>query len=133
MQEAYAQVIDLIADNATDYRAIGLLLAKVSPAAFLTLHDATKGGCTTDSKAKMNRDMAHLLKQDKFVEAIKHCRTVTGWGLKEAKDYADNLRERMERGESIPVAVGVGDLLAAFKAALKTDDAASSYPDAGSY
>lgn len=131
MQEAYSRVIDLIAEDAIDYRAIGLALAKTQPAIFLAIHDAVSG---IGDNAKMDQEMAALIKQEKFVEAVKHCRTVKGWGLKEAKDYADALRDRLERGEPVGgPRVETGKSLALKLKELLSQDDGPTYPDAGSY
>lgn len=137
MQEAYSRVIDLIAENAIDYRAIGLALAKTQPAAFLLLHDAVSGAFNSVD-ASMDVAMVALIKQNKFVEAIKHCRTVKGWGLKEAKDYADVLRNRLERGEPVGEPVNGRRAETSKSLALKLKELLSrgdepTYPDAGSF
>lgn len=134
MQKAYSRVIDLIVEDAIDYRAIGLALAKTQPAIFLAIHDAVSG--VSDGDAKMNQEMAALIKQDKFVEAIKLCRTVKGWGLKEAKDYHDALRRRVENGESFDVRPknGLSDnLMLKIKELLAVQAPDATYPDAGSF
>jgi len=40
-----------------------------------------------------------LLRQEKRIQAIKAIRDITGLGLKEAKDYIDNLQKKVKRGE----------------------------------
>lgn len=133
MQEAYSRVIDLIAENAIDYRAIGLALAKTQPAAFLLLHDAASGAFNSVD-ASMDVEMVALIKQNKFIEAIKHCRTVKRWGLKEAKDYADVLRGRLERGEPVNGRrAGTSKSLALKLKELLSQGDEPTYPDAGSF
>jgi hypothetical protein len=40
----------------------------------------------------MDIELKKLIAEDKKIEAIKKCRMITGFGLKEAKDYVDNLK-----------------------------------------
>lgn len=40
----------------------------------------------------MDEQLRSLIAESKKIEAIKKCRIVTGFGLKEAKDYVDNLK-----------------------------------------
>jgi ribosomal protein L7/L12 len=40
----------------------------------------------------MDIELKNLIAEDKKIEAIKKCRKITGFGLKEAKDYVDNLK-----------------------------------------
>lgn len=44
-----------------------------------------------------------LLEMDRKIEAVKVVREVTGWGLKESKDYVDTF-ERQRAGAMVPVA-----------------------------
>jgi ribosomal protein L7/L12 len=88
MQEAYGRVIDLIANDAIDFRAIGLSLAKARPDVFLALHDLNANP-VVDQRVEMDNEIRKLYSMSQKVAAIKLCREKTGWGLKEAKDYCD--------------------------------------------
>jgi ribosomal protein L7/L12 len=90
MNEAYGRVIDLVANDAIDFRAIGLSLAKARPDVFLALHDLAANP-TNDKRVEMDNAIRKLYSVGSKVEAIKMCRQETGWGLKEAKDYCDAL------------------------------------------
>lgn len=90
MNEAYGRVIDLVANDAIDFRAIGLSLAKARPDVFLALHDLAANPIN-DKRAEMDNAIRKLYASGSKVEAIKMCRQETGWGLKEAKDYCDAL------------------------------------------
>lgn len=93
MKEAYGRVIDLVANDAIDFRAIGLSLAKARPDVFLALHDLAANP-TNDKRVEMDNAIRKLYASGSKVEAIKFCRQETGWGLKEAKDYCDALGAR---------------------------------------
>ena len=90
MQEAYGRVIDLVANDAIDFRAIGLSLAKARPDVFLALHDLAANP-VMDQRVAMDNEIRKLYAIGQKVAAIKFCREQTGWGLKEAKDYCDAL------------------------------------------
>ena len=68
-------------------------MAKVNPKAFLAIHEFATSSVTARGFEilEMNRTIADLWKANDMVGAIKFCRTNTGWGLKEAKDYCDAL------------------------------------------
>lgn len=40
----------------------------------------------------MDEQLRSLIAEGKKIKAIKKCRIVTGFGLKEAKDYVDKLK-----------------------------------------
>ncbi|MBF0554293.1 MAG: hypothetical protein HQK96_06980 [Nitrospirae bacterium] len=42
-----------------------------------------------------------LIREGKLIESIKTLRVATGWGLKESKDYCDNLKRELDK-DSIP-------------------------------
>lgn len=95
MNKYYCRIIDMIEGNTVDYRGVGLALAKARPDIFVAIHDEINGDTTVDGvnkeKAAMNAAIRSMYSAGDKVAAIKHCRTVTGWGLKEAKDYCDAL------------------------------------------
>ena len=87
MQEAYGRVIDLVANDAIDFRAIGLSLAKARPDVFLALHDLAANP-VMDQRVAMDNEIRKLYAIGQKVAAIKFCREQTGWGLKEASSVA---------------------------------------------
>ena len=40
-----------------------------------------------------------LIQRNRKIEAIKAQRELTGWGLKQAKEYVDDLEARLQRGD----------------------------------
>lgn len=46
-----------------------------------------------------DEQVVDLIRRGKKIEAVKTFRNITGMGLKEAKDYVDDLHERIKRGE----------------------------------
>jgi len=44
-------------------------------------------------------ELVSLIKEDRFIQAIKIYREYTGLGLREAKDFCDNLREQVRNNE----------------------------------
>lgn len=44
----------------------------------------------------MDNELYKLIANGKSIAAVKLCREVTGWGLKEAKDHVDELTENQE-------------------------------------
>jgi hypothetical protein len=101
--EAYGQVIDMIVEDRLDYKKIALALAKRAPKVLLGIvGDVGPSSVTTfaSEDAFFERvlheaherikvaTLTHLATGNK-VGAIKALRELTGWGLKEAKDYCD--------------------------------------------
>ncbi|MCB2353523.1 ribosomal protein L7/L12 [Clostridium estertheticum] len=43
-------------------------------------------------KDPLDDELKSIIEKDGKIKAIKKCREVTGFGLKEAKDYVDNLK-----------------------------------------
>jgi ribosomal protein L7/L12 len=97
MRKAYSQVIELIAANMVDYKRVALELAKVCPAAFIAL----SGNVSVSEYDKLNeceRKILGLIQSDKFILAIKTHREQTGSGLKESKDFCDDLKRKAAAG-----------------------------------
>ncbi|MCP4540481.1 MAG: hypothetical protein GY832_25365 [Chloroflexi bacterium] len=46
---------------------------------------------------KLEKQVRILIDQDQKIEAIKHVREQTGWGLRESKDYVDSLESKKKR------------------------------------
>lgn len=86
--ESYKQVIDLLAQGDVDYRAIAIELAREYPDLFVKLAKVRQ-------VTAWEREVIDFVRQEKYVESIRTLRTHTRYGLKEAKDIVDNLRERM--------------------------------------
>ncbi len=114
MSEAYAMAIGLIADNKVDYRELGVRLAQVNPEMFVKLVEFKPTTAANVQKAKMDREIAEMNKRGERVAAIKRCRELTGWGLKEAKDYCDDIGAVEPSVEQ--VGASLGDLLKIFGA-----------------
>lgn len=124
MHESYGRVIDLIANDAVNFRAIGLQLAKSRPDVFLALHDHVE--CEiVNPHAGMDEEIRKLYAVGQKVAAIKFCRERTGWGLKEAKDYCDALGAAPKpptRSDMSALKSALDELLGNEGGAVKTDD-----------
>lgn len=98
---AYGKVIDLIHEDDVDHRKVSIALAKLSPQVFLALAGAGKvEGCRgingDDAQLAIHRKLTHVarafMNTGNLVSAIKEIRGLTGWGLKESKDYVDAIK-----------------------------------------
>lgn len=124
MREAYCRVIDLIDTGTINHREVSLALAKMRPDVFLAIHDAVNGA------VQMDRTILNFWKNGQKIEAIKFCRGVTGWNLKEAKNYCDALGLRgipndepsTAKASMNTLKVLLDDLLGSEGATVKTDD-----------
>lgn len=87
---AYIRAIE-IAASPFDAKKIAIALAKHDPELFVKLYDSTT------SVETWQRDAITMLYRGEMVSAIKLLRTVTGMGLKEAKDIADAVRWHMSQ------------------------------------
>lgn len=100
----YSRAIDLLMDNAVDYRKIVIELAKVNPGLFVEL--ATRNA-PTPAHLQWHRKVHEHILQDEMVSAIKLVREKKSLGLKEAKDICDSLRNVMyQRGMPVREAYG---------------------------
>jgi len=91
MNNHYAQAIDILMGKEVDFRSMCIELAKQNPELFCTL--AEKTAPTNNSNAWHVEAIAHV-RGGNIVSAIKLCREKTGFGLKEAKDVMDAVRNR---------------------------------------
>jgi ribosomal protein L7/L12 len=57
----------------------------------------------TEAKGALEQEIGALVQQGARIEAIKRVRQATGWGLKECKDYVDQLSSSGPAGEAVPV------------------------------
>lgn len=134
MKEAYGRVIDLITEGELDFRAIGLALAKANPAAFLAVHDHVSGATNT-TFSRLGNEIVALMASGRRVDAIKMHRANTGVGLKESKDFVEELYEKSLRvkvasNESRSI-TGLGDLLKNILTEAK--ERTSKYSDEGAF
>lgn len=90
MNEHYAKAIDILMGSPVDFKAICIELAKQQPELFCTL---AHGAAPSNDNAWHLEAIAHM-RAGNLVTAIKLCRQQTGFGLKEAKDIIDALRNR---------------------------------------
>lgn len=49
------------------------------------------------SRNEMDKEVVRLIKAGTVLRAVKHVKEVTGWGLREAKDYVDEFRKKSIR------------------------------------
>ena len=81
----YAQAIDIITDPETDFRELVIQIAKKHPKVVATL----------GRFKSWETQCLPLIRADKKIGAIKVCRDLTGWPLKEAKEAVEALMERL--------------------------------------
>lgn len=87
LKSVETQVLEIVVHNHIDYSEIGKRVAIEYPAIFLMMA----------GKYSDNGKIKSLIIQGKMVEAIKTRRTLTGEGLKEAKEYCDALRFELRK------------------------------------
>ena len=85
MSNYYAQAIQVLADDKTDFRALAYEIAKANPKAVAQAARRLELGFGWQRECKL------LVESGQLVEAIKRCREATGMGLKEAKDAVEAL------------------------------------------
>jgi len=51
----------------------------------------------TEDINKINNKIIPLLKKGMLINAVKNVKEMTGWGLKEAKDYTDSVRDSLKK------------------------------------
>ena len=89
MANYYAKAIDiLMADNYSKSDVI-IEIAKSHPVVFVSAVEKTKSRINWEIAAK------EFIRRDNFVEAIKHCRNITGMTLVDAKNACERLKETM--------------------------------------
>lgn len=91
MANNYAAAMDVITDEAMNFKALVIEIAKHHPAAVLFAHGTLKG-------PSWQMEAEELIRADKFIDAIRLCRVRTGSGLKEAKDACDVIKARVGKG-----------------------------------
>lgn len=92
----YKKAIDIIIKAQTeDLISTVYNVAKNNPAVFIKNYELIKN---EDKQSGLDGDLLKIIKTGQLsgrpfplIEAIKHCRNVTGMGLRESKDYCDEL------------------------------------------
>ena len=82
-EEALKKVVAMLFSGSFDQMKVLQRLAIEYPVIFVELSGVE------DPRKEMDAKIDDFLFLKQKVEAIKYCRTITGWGLKEAKDYCD--------------------------------------------
>ena len=90
MNEHYAQAIDILMGKEVDFRAMCIELAKQNPELFCSL----AAGAAPSKDNAWHKEAIAQIRNNHLVTAIKLCREKTGFGLKEAKDVIDAIRNR---------------------------------------
>lgn len=91
MDEYSKLIFDLITNgHQFDYAQIAFNLAKENPRMFCDL-----AGILKDANKNFNIVVDPFIKAGQQIQAIKELRTLTGWGLKESKDYCDDRRTEL--------------------------------------
>jgi hypothetical protein len=93
MEEAYGRVIDLLMSGSVNHQSISVALAKSNPEAFLAIRDHVSSPAGSPVLLAMNREAMEMIRNGRFVDSVRFIRSQTGWGLKEAKDYCDGLKD----------------------------------------
>lgn len=88
MTQAYRSAIDILMQGEVDFRQIAIELAKTDPDLFVRLAEQPRA-------EPWLKEIIGFVREQKYVESIRTLRTHTRFGLKEAKDVIDNLRERL--------------------------------------
>lgn len=99
LSNEYGDAIRVLMAEEIDHRQFAIEVAVTAPGLFLKVAKSlpTKAAGHKSSRVedteqtKINKYLTSLVKEGKKVEAIKVYRTMTGVGLKEAKDYVDQL------------------------------------------
>lgn len=96
MNTSYAQAIQIIADNQFDARHVAIELAKINPELFIQLaNKETREVPVEDCTNLAYCNIRHFICDDKKASAIQQLRTISGFGLKEAKDVVDYVTLRL--------------------------------------
>lgn len=85
MPNFYAAAIAELELREHSDRDVLIEITKKNPKAYIDAVGRLR--CRTDWRRKCTE----LMRAGKLVEAVKHCRANTGWGLKEAKDAVEAL------------------------------------------
>ena len=76
----YAKAIEMLSREDLDYKVIAYNLAKTHPKAFVI-------AATGD----LERNCRNLLRSGHKLEAIKHCKEVSGMSLRDAREFVEAL------------------------------------------
>jgi len=87
MTNYYAQAIQVLANSQADFKALIHEIAKVNPKAVASAAERLAPKAETPWQVKA----LQFMRDDSKIEAIKYCRTMTGMGLKEAKEACEAL------------------------------------------
>lgn len=103
LSNEYGEAIRVLMAEEIDYRQLAIEVAVTAPGLFLKVAKSLPRKSTSHTlsreedteQTKINKYLISLVKANKKVEAIKAYRTMTDVGLKEAKDYVDQLGSAM--------------------------------------
>lgn len=98
--EAYGKAIDLLMAGKIDYKSVAINLAKRAPKVFVALSghaaeaqpEVTWHDVLVEAYNRIVTAIEPQLISGNIVGAIKALRELTGWGLKESKDFVDRHR-----------------------------------------
>ena len=99
LSNEYGDAIRVLMAEDIDYRQLAIEVAVAAPGLFLKVAKSlpTKAAghesfqVEDTEQTKIDKYLISLIKANKKIEAIKAYRTMTDLGLKEAKDYVDQL------------------------------------------
>lgn len=49
---------------------------------------------TTLTLSELDKELVNMINSGSLLQAVKHLKDKSGWGLKESKDYCDNLKAK---------------------------------------
>ena len=81
----YAEAIDIITKRRSAAELILTEIAKINPGAIVAGYKSMQLG-------NLQAEVLPMLRAGQKVTAIKRCRELTGWGLKESKDACEALK-----------------------------------------
>ena len=101
LSNEYGDAIRVLMAEEIDHRQFAIEVAVAAPGLFLKVAKSLPARAADHKfsqvedteQTKINKYLTSLVSTGKKVEAIKAYRTMTGLGLKEAKDYVDQLSD----------------------------------------
>ena len=101
-QEIVDQLIDVLTNPNTDFKAIAMRIAKKNPEVFINAADNIANPSNTIDPS-LDNSILDLLKNNNVVAAIRLYRNSTNSGLVEAKDVVEKMRKDWRRQGILPV------------------------------
>jgi len=84
----YSEAIDIIVNHLSMAEHIVIAAAKTNPSVIVRAYEACLPG---PYRPPWYNEVRSILLSGFKINAIKRCRELTGWGLKECKEYVDRM------------------------------------------